>query len=85
MLKCINYSAVTGLFVLFTAGTSIAVEPIPGSITYDGRSQSILTTTPIGSVYLHQFDHRGNKYREVYKVGADRRLELVSRSQQSDS
>lgn len=67
------------------AAPAFAIEPIPGSITHNGLSRSTLSVTPIGSVHLHQFYHGGSEYREVYRVGTDRRFELVSREQADDN
>jgi len=69
------------VFTAAISGQALAIEPIPGSITYEGPSQSTLSKTPVGSVYLHEFEYRGNRYREVYRVAADHRLELVGRTQ----
>ncbi|WP_265518892.1 hypothetical protein [Nitratireductor luteus] len=63
---------------------ALAIEPIPGSITYDGPSQSRLEKTPVGSVYLHEFNSGGNRYQEMYVVGDDGRLELRNRQVKND-
>ncbi|WP_274424279.1 hypothetical protein [Chelativorans sp. YIM 93263] len=62
------------------AAPALALEPIPGSITYGGPSEVQLEKTPVGSVTFHNVHHRGNHYREVYVVGPDQRFELVSRT-----
>ena len=69
----------------FLAVPAFAIEPIKGSITFNGPSQSTLTKTPVGSVLQHQFYSNGNDYRELYVVGADGRPELVSRTVSNDS
>ncbi len=64
----------------FIAAPAFAIEPIKGSITYDGPSQSTLSKTPVGSVLQHQFNANGNEYREIYVVGNDGRPVLVNRT-----
>ncbi|WP_040677605.1 hypothetical protein [Nitratireductor pacificus] len=64
----------------FLAVPAFAVEPIPGSITYDGPSQSTFSKAPVGSVLQHQFTSQGYDYKELYVVGADGRAQLVSRT-----
>ncbi|WP_367717140.1 hypothetical protein AB2N04_03715 [Nitratireductor sp. GISD-1A_MAKvit] len=69
----------------FVAAPAFAIEPIKGSITFDGPSQQTLDKTPAGSVLQHQFTSNGKDYREIYVVGADGRPELVSRTASNDS
>ncbi|MEQ9245072.1 MAG: hypothetical protein RLO21_03715 [Nitratireductor sp.] len=69
----------------FVAAPAFAVEPIKGSINFDGPSQSTLSKTPVGSVLQHQFTSNGKDYLEIYVVGADGRPELVSRSASNNS
>lgn len=69
----------------FLAVPAFAVEPIQGSITFNGPSQSTLSKTPVGSVLQHQFSSNGNDYHEIYVVGADGRPELVSRTVSNNS
>ncbi|MCR4266800.1 hypothetical protein [Nitratireductor sp. ZSWI3] len=59
---------------------SMAIEPVPGSITARGSTASALQKTPIGSVTFHELYDSGNTFVEVYVVGPDRRLQLVSRT-----
>lgn len=73
----------TALATLFLAAPSVAVEPIKGSLNYE-TSTSTLDKTPVGSVTFNDFYSGGNRYREVYIVGPDHRLNLVNRTLVSD-
>lgn len=59
---------------------AFAVEPIEGSIGYNGASQATLKKTPPGSVLQHRFTSSGQEYLEIYVVDADGRPQLVSRN-----
>lgn len=74
-------SATCAALMLTLAGTAAhAIEPIPGSITYNGQPRSKLMKAPIGSIVPHQFtDGVGNKVYETYVIDEDRSLRLVSR------
>ncbi|MCL6708175.1 hypothetical protein M8R20_14340 [Pseudomonas sp. R2.Fl] len=65
--------------VLAGASSAFALEPIQGSITFDGRAAQ-LQKSPVGSTVFHNFTSNGNGVREVYRVNADQTLDLVSRS-----
>jgi len=56
------------------------LEPIPGSITYNGQPRTKLTKSPIGSTFSHTFlDQTGNGWSETYQIQPDRSLKLVAR------
>ena len=65
----------TGLFV----GSSVGIQPIPGSITYGGQPMTRLTKSPVGTSINHEFTSGPNKYAETYVLQSDRSLKLVSR------
>lgn len=69
----------TLLAVLAGSSAAFAVEPIPGSITYNGN-QSHLPNSPVGSSFQHQFvGDDGQQYRETYRVNAIKGVDLVGR------
>jgi hypothetical protein len=56
-----------------------AVQPIPGSITYDNANVQ-LEKAPVGSTFFHTFNNgSGQDVREIYKVNADKSVTLVDR------
>lgn len=57
------------------------LEPIPGSITYNGQPRTKLTKAPIGSTFSHNVSDPSTRqdYVEVYRILPDRSLEIVSR------
>ncbi len=61
-----------------------ALEPISGSITYQGQPRTKLLKSPIGSTFSHRFYADGAHYEETYKIGQDRSLELVRRQRLSN-
>ncbi|MEB2846454.1 hypothetical protein GAO09_07235 [Rhizobiales bacterium RZME27] len=61
-----------------------ALEPIPGSITFEGQPTTKLLKSPIGSTFSHRFYVDGAHYEETYKVREDRSLELVRRQRLSN-
>ncbi|MCM2472076.1 hypothetical protein HGO38_01090 [Rhizobium sp. CG5] len=70
----------TLLSVLAASSAAMALEPIQGSITYNGH-QTILEKSPVGSNFFHTFTSQdGDEVREVYKVNADHSVSLVSRT-----
>jgi hypothetical protein len=73
------FATATLLAVLAGSSAAFAIEPIEGSITYNGH-QSTLEKSPVGSTLQHSFSSDGNDYNEVYKVNADRSVSLVSRT-----
>lgn len=63
-----------------TAGGASPVEPIPGSITYNGQPRTKLTKSPVGSTFDHTFfDRQGRRVVETYQIQPDRSLLLVRR------
>jgi hypothetical protein len=71
-------AAVISLAVAGCASTEL--QPIPGSITYNGQPRTKLMKSPIGSTFEHSFrDPRGDEYVETYQIRADRSLRLISR------
>ena len=72
------------LAALLLASPALAIEPIPGSITYGGGPHSKLERSPIGSTLVHRFRNDGNEYEERYVLQPDRSLKLVSRVRRSD-
>ncbi|SIQ17047.1 hypothetical protein SAMN05880582_101988 [Rhizobium sp. RU20A] len=68
-----------------TATNGPGLEPIPGSITYNGQPRTKLTKSPIGSIVPHQFfDDRGRRVQETYVIEPDRSLKLVNRRVQPE-
>ncbi len=67
------------LAALACAPAAFAIEPIPGSITYNGQPKTRLQKAPIGSPVQHQFYYNGYDYRETYIIQPDRSLKLVNR------
>lgn len=56
------------------------LEPIPGSITYNGQPRTKLTKSPIGSYFPHTFvDARGREVEETYIIRPDRSLMIANR------
>jgi hypothetical protein len=76
--------AVLVLVLLVVASPALALEPIPGSITYGGGSHPKLQKSPVGSSVLNVFESGGSEYEERYVVMPDRTLRLVSRARRSD-
>jgi hypothetical protein len=72
------------LTALLLASPALALEPIPGSITYGGGPHSKLQRSPIGSTLVHRFHDGVNEYEERYIVQQDRSLKLISRSRRND-
>lgn len=66
-----------------TAGGDISgpgLNPIPGSITYNGQPRTKLTKSPIGSTFPHTFiDNRGREVEETYIIRPDRSLMIANR------
>lgn len=69
------------LFALVTgSATFAAVQPIPGSITYNNANVQ-LEKAPAGSTFFHTFSNGdGRDVREVYKVNSDKTVTLVNRT-----
>ena len=69
--------------LVFIAGPALALEPIPGSITYGGRPPARILKSPIGSSLTHNFSRDGYDYEERYVIMPDRTLRLVSRTRRT--
>ncbi|MBX9470057.1 MAG: hypothetical protein KL839_20395 [Rhizobium sp.] len=73
---------ISAALIAIAAGTSAfaAVQPIPGSITYDNANVQ-LEKAPAGSTFFHTFANGdGRDVREIYKVNADKSVTLVNRT-----
>ncbi|MDW5313960.1 hypothetical protein [Rhizobium sp. PL01] len=71
--------------VLLASCTAVDVEPIPGSITYNGQPRTKLTKSPAGSTFSHTFhDNSGNYWSETYQIQPDRSLKIISRRRAED-
>lgn len=56
------------------------IEPIPGSITYNGQPRTKLTKAPVGSTFPHEFYNQwGDRVIETYRIQPDRSLKLEDR------
>ncbi|MDZ5699786.1 hypothetical protein [Chelativorans sp. M5D2P16] len=75
---------ISALAFAAVATSAFAIEPVPGSITYDGQPHVKLERVPVGSTFRHQFHDNGRVYEEIYMVDADRNLELISRKMGSE-
>jgi ribosome-interacting GTPase 1 len=72
---------ISAALITLAAGSAAfaAVQPIPGSITYDNANVQ-LEKAPVGSTFFHNFtDGSGHDVTEVYKVNADKSVTLVNR------
>jgi hypothetical protein len=77
--------AATVLIAAAGASSAFALEPIKGSLNYDGASEVHLTKAPAGSVFTHQFyDEQGNQVKELYKVQQGGSVDLVNRQVTND-
>lgn len=60
--------------------TSANLEPIEGSITYNGQPRTKLTKSPIGSTFTHNFRRwNGDRVIETYQIQPDRSLKIIDR------
>jgi hypothetical protein len=73
------------LAALLLASPALALEPIPGSITYGGGPHARLMKSPIGSTLVHRFTFEDQDYEERYVLQQDRSLRLVSRVRRTGS
>lgn len=56
-----------------------AVQPIPGSLTYNNANVR-LQKSPVGSNFFHKFTStNGQRVEEIYQVNADKSVTLVNR------
>ncbi|WP_137131911.1 hypothetical protein [Rhizobium sp. FY34] len=77
--------AVLGLVALASCTTgSTELEPIPGSLTYNGQPSTRLTKSPIGSTFSHDFYDGSRQVLETYVIQPDRSVKLVRREYQPD-
>ncbi|QEE43165.1 hypothetical protein FVA81_00460 (plasmid) [Rhizobium sp. WL3] len=71
----------SALVLAALAAPTMALEPIPGSITFPTQPRTKLVKAPIGSVVNHSFtDGFGRRVKETYIITADRSLKLVHRT-----
>lgn len=68
-----------GLAGCTTAISPYSVEPIPGSITYNGQPRTKLTKSPIGSTFTHSFRRFDDRVIETYQIQPDRSLRIIDR------
>jgi hypothetical protein len=71
--------AVALLAAVAGSSSAFAIEPIPGSITYNGQPATRLEKAPIGSAVPNEFFSGGQRYKETYVIQPDRSLKLVNR------
>ncbi|QLF70778.1 hypothetical protein FE840_015205 [Peteryoungia desertarenae] len=67
------------LLLVATATLAMAIEPIPGSITYGGKSPRV-DLAPAGSNFFHNFYANGSEVQEIYRINPDHSVSLVSRT-----
>lgn len=71
----------SALVLTALATPSMALDPIPGSITFPTQPRTKLIKAPVGSVVNHSFtDGFGRRVKEKYTVNPDRSLKLVNRT-----
>ncbi|WEZ83171.1 hypothetical protein P6U16_20235 [Rhizobium sp. 32-5/1] len=69
--------------LLLAGCTTTELQPIPGSITYNGQPRTKLTKSPVGSTFTHLFTgDMGEQVYETYKIQPDRTLKIVDRRRQ---
>ncbi len=60
--------------------TGTTLEPIPGSLIYGGQPRTLLTKSPPGTIFPHNFvDEQGRGIEETYLIQPDRTLKLTRR------
>lgn len=75
-----KFATATLIAVLAGSSAAFALEPIEGSITYNGH-QSYLEKAPAGSSFQHSFTTTtGDQAVETYRVNADKSVSLVDRA-----
>lgn len=77
LAAAISISAATLLVSCSTP--SGPVEPVPGSITYNGQPRTKLTKAPVGSTFKHRFAYGTGMAVETYVIEPDRSLKLIRR------
>ncbi|TWF54835.1 hypothetical protein [Neorhizobium alkalisoli] len=80
-MKPLICAAALGLLV---ATPVFALDPIPGSLTYQGQQRQHLQKAPVGSSFTYDFSYAGSGYTERYIVQPDRSLKLVDRIKRHD-
>lgn len=80
-LAIIGLVSALGLSACSTVSyTGPGIEPIPGSITYNGQPRTKLTKSPIGSTFPHNFiDEYNRQVDETYIIRPDRTLAITHR------
>lgn len=66
-------------FTALSIAPAFALDPIPGSITYNGQPAHRLQKAPIGSTFTNTFFSGGSQYTETYMIRPDRSLEITDR------
>jgi hypothetical protein len=80
-----NVKAIALIGIAVLAGctkdySSPGLDPIPGSVIYNGQPRTKLTKSPIGSTFPHTFiDQYGQQVEETYMIQPDRSLKIVHR------
>ncbi|WP_309770937.1 hypothetical protein [Agrobacterium larrymoorei] len=77
----IAVSVLAAALVGCTTGiSSVNLEPIPGSITYNGQPRTKLTKSPVGSTFTHNFRRwNGDRVIETYQIQPDRSIKIIDR------
>ncbi|HTO32085.1 MAG TPA: hypothetical protein VL202_13025 [Pararhizobium sp.] len=81
-MKTIVVAAFAALFLTSCVAPTPynSLEPIPGSITYNGQPRTKLKKAPIGSTLHNNFyGPFGERIEETYMIMPDRSLKLVAR------
>ncbi|MCK8782242.1 hypothetical protein M0654_19875 [Rhizobium sp. NTR19] len=79
-MKLIKIAALLGISAVSMGSPALAIEPIPGSITFGGQPMSMLMKAPIGSTVPHRFfDRYGQEVEETYRLDENRNLQLIDR------
>ncbi|WP_438747731.1 hypothetical protein [Pararhizobium sp. O133] len=84
-MKIIVVAAFAALFLASCVAPTPynSLEPIPGSITYNGQPRTKLKKAPIGSTLHNNFyGPFGERIEETYMIMPDRSLKLVARRRQ---
>ena len=68
--------------LLAGSSAALALEPIRGSLTYEGPVRLGFTKAPSGTTFSHSFydSVTGNPTQEIYIINADRTITLLSRT-----
>lgn len=83
MFKTGYLLTIASLFVITgcsSVPTDYELEPIVGSITYNGQPRTKLRKVPIGSTFQHEFNrNNGDLVIETYQVEEDRNIKILNR------